>query len=92
MPDGDTHCFYGIVGNRNSSFALIWQSYGNAEGHYQELAYSGIISSGETRNTNGRVWKVSFSRRPPNDQEIDDCSCLQERGAANRGACELFHV
>lgn len=58
----------------------------------KSLANGRITWSGKMHNTDGRVWKVSFSRRPQNDEEINDCCCLQDRRAADRWVGEFFHV
>jgi len=58
----------------------------------KSLANGRITWSGKMHNTDGRVWKVSFSRRPQKSEEINECCYLQHRGAADRLLAEFFHV
>lgn len=58
----------------------------------KSLANGRITWSGKMHNTDGRVWKVSFSRRPQKNEEINECCCLQHRGAADCLVTEIFHV
>lgn len=130
--NGDTYTYDGTVGNRASIFTLTWQSDGNVQGHYQDLAdgagttyqlkgnntrngelvlteytagkqsailtlkkslaNGGITWSGKMHNTDGRVWKVSFSRRPQKNEEINECCFLQHHGPAEPWVGEFFHV